>query len=159
MLTQVSGRAGRSKIPGEVIIQTQNEKHFTLQMVLKNDYYGFYNKEAADRKKLGYPPFTRIALIETKDQSEKKARGAIYDFYSELIRYKKWLKISAPAYAVIARLKGYYRFHILIKSNKKDDPGGAILREVILKSFIKFNRKSRYKDVKLFYDIDPQSIM
>ena len=159
LLTQVSGRAGRSKVPGEVIIQTQNEKHFALQMVLKNDYYGFYNKEAADRKKLGYPPFTRIALIETKDQSEKKARGAIYDFYSELIRYKKWLKISAPAYAVIARLKGYYRFHILIKSNKKDDPGGAILREVILKSFIKFNRKSRYKDVKLFYDIDPQSIM
>ena len=159
LLTQVSGRAGRSKVPGEVIIQTQNEKHFTLQMVLKNDYLGFYNKEAADRKKLGYPPFTRIALIETKDQSEKKARGAIYDFYSELIRYKKWLKISAPAYAVIARLKGYYRFHILIKSNKKDDPGGAILREVILKSFIKFNRKSRYKDVKLIYDIDPQSIM
>ncbi len=159
LLTQVSGRAGRSKIPGEVIIQTQNEKHFTLQMVLKNDYFGFYNKEAADRKKLGYPPFTRIALIETKDQSEKKAKGAIYDFYSELIKYKKWLKISAPAYAVIARLKGYYRFHILIKSNKKDDPGGAILREVILKSFIKFNRKSRYKDVKLIYDIDPQSIM
>jgi primosomal protein N' (replication factor Y) (superfamily II helicase) len=159
LLTQVSGRAGRSKVPGEVIIQTQNEKHFALQMVLKNDYYGFYNKEAADRKKLGYPPFTRIALIETKDQSEKKARGAIYDFYSELIRYKKWLKISAPAYAVIARLKGYYRFHILIKSSKKDDPGGAILREVILKSFIKFNRKSRYKDVKLIYDIDPQSVM
>jgi len=159
LLTQVSGRAGRSKAAGEVILQTQNEKHFTLQMVLKNDYFGFYNKEAADREKMGYPPFTRIALIETKDQSEKKARGAIYDFYSELIRYKKWLKISAPAYAVIARLKGYYRFHILIKSNKKDDPGGAILREVILKSFIKFNRKSRYKDVKLIYDIDPQSIM
>ncbi|MCH8033984.1 MAG: primosomal protein N' [Bacteroidetes bacterium] len=159
LLTQVSGRAGRSQVPGEVIIQTQNEKHFTLQMVLKNDYFGFYNKELADRQKMGYPPFTRIALIETKDQSEKKARGAIYDFYNELKKYKKWLNISSPAYAVIARLKDNYRFHILIKSSKDDDPGGAVLRKAILNSFVEFNRKSRYKDVKLFYDIDPQSIM
>ncbi|MGB5847196.1 MAG: primosomal protein N', partial [Ignavibacteriaceae bacterium] len=128
LLTQVSGRAGRSKVPGEVIIQTQNEKHFALQMVLMNDYFGFYNKELADRQKLGYPPFTRIALIETKDQSEKKARGAIYDFYNELKKFKKWLNISSPVYAVIARLKGNYRFHILIKSSKDDDPGGAVLR-------------------------------
>ena len=152
LLTQVSGRAGRSQVPGEVIIQTQNEKHFALQMVLKNDYYGFYNKELADREKLGYPPFTRIALIETKDQS-------INDLYSELKKYKKWLNISTPAYAVIARLKGNYRFHILIKSSKESDPGGAVLRKAILDSYIEFNRKSRYKDVKLFYDIDPQSIM
>lgn len=159
LLTQVSGRAGRSQVPGEVIIQTQNEKHFALQMVLKNDYFGFYNKELADRQKMGYPPFTRIALIETKDQSEKKARGAIYDFYNELKKFKKWLNISSPTYAVIARLKGNYRFHILIKSSKDDDPGGAVLRKAILDSFVEFNRKSRYKDVKLFYDIDPQSIM
>jgi primosomal protein N' (replication factor Y) len=159
LLTQVSGRAGRSQVPGEVIIQTQNEKHFALQMVLKHDYFGFYNKELADREKMGYPPFTRIALIETKDQSEKKAKGAIYDYYNELKKFKKWLNISSPTYAVIARLKGNYRFHILIKSSKDDDPGGAVLRKAILDSYVEFNRKSRYKDVKLFYDIDPQSIM
>jgi primosomal protein N' (replication factor Y) len=159
LLTQVSGRSGRSKTPGEVIIQTQNEKHFALQMVLKNDYFGFYNKELADRRKLGYPPFTRLALIEAKDQSEKKAKGAIKDYHNQLIRYKKWLKISDPAYAVIARIKGNYRFHILIKSNKEDDPGGGILRKAILDSFVEFNKSSRFKDVNLFYDIDPQSIM
>jgi len=159
LLTQVSGRAGRSKVPGEVIIQTQNEKHFALQMVLKNDYFGFYNKELADRKKLGYPPFTRLALIEAKDMSEKKARGAIYDYHFHLNRYKKWLKVSDPTYAVIARIKGYYRFHILIKSRKEDDPGGGILHKAILDSFVEFNKSSRYKDVNLFYDIDPQSIM
>ena len=159
LLTQVSGRSGRSKTPGEVIIQTQNEKHFSLQMVLRNDYYGFYSKELDDRKKMDYPPFVRIALIETKDQSEKKAKGAIDDFYKELIKYKKWLNISSPAYAVIARLKGNYRFHILIKSSKETDPGGAVLRKAIIDSFVEFNRRSRYKDVKLFYDVDPQSIM
>ena len=50
-------------------------------------------------------------------------------------------------------------YDFLIKSGKDDDPGGAVLRKAILDSFVAFNRKSRYKDVKLFYDIDPQSIM
>jgi primosomal protein N' (replication factor Y) len=159
LLTQVSGRSGRSKVPGEVVIQTQNEKHFTLQMVLANNYDGFYQREITDREKLGYPPFTRIALIEAKDESEKRAEGAINDFYNELIKYKKWLNISSPAYAVISRLKGFYRFHILIKSSKETDPGGGILRKAILNAFVEFNKKSRYKDVRMIYDIDPQSVM
>lgn len=159
LLTQVSGRAGRSKVKGEVIIQTQNEKHFTLQKVVQNDYRGMYLKEIADREKMGYPPFTRIALIEAKDLDNRKAEGAINDFYRELSVYSKWLKVMEPSTAVLARLKGYYRYHILIKSAREVDPGGAILRKAILNAFSEFNRKSRYRDVKLIYDIDPQSIM
>jgi primosomal protein N' (replication factor Y) len=159
LLTQVSGRAGRSKVSGEVIIQTQNEKHFALQMVLGNNYEEFYQKEIADREKLGYPPFKKIALIETKDQSEEKAKGAINDFHVELKKFGKWLDISKPSPAIIARLKGNYRFHILIKSSKEKDPGGGILRKAILDSFVEFNRKSRYRDIRLFYDVDPQSVM
>ncbi len=159
LLTQVSGRAGRSKVAGEVIIQTQNEKNFTLQKVLMNDYNGFYQKEIFHRENMGYPPFTRLCLIETKDKIEEKARGAAEDFYRELIRYKKYLKITSAAPAVIARLKGNYRFHILIKSVKETDPGSKILRQAVLNSFVEFNRKSRYRDVKLIYDVDPQSIL
>jgi primosomal protein N' (replication factor Y) (superfamily II helicase) len=159
LLTQVSGRSGRSKVEGDVIIQTMNEKHFALQKVLQNDYKGFYQREISDRQKMGYPPFTRLALIETKDQSNDKAKGAITDFYRELIKFKKWLKISDPHSAMIARLKGQYRYQILIKSFKENDPGGGVLRKAILDSFVEFNRKSRYRDVRLIYDVDPQSIM
>ncbi len=158
LLTQVSGRSGRSKVEGEVIIQTMNEKHFALQKVLMNDYAGFYQREISDREKMGYPPFTRLALIETKDQSNEKAKGAITDFYKELLKYKKWLKISDPHSAMISRLKGSYRYQILIKGIKGSDPGGAVLRKSILDSFVEFNRKSRYRDVRLIYDVDPQSI-
>lgn len=159
LLTQVSGRAGRSSVAGEVIIQTQNEKNFTLQKVLMNDYNGFYQKEIFSREKMGYPPFTRLCLIETKDTKEEKARGAAEDFYKELIKYKKYLKITSASPAVIARLKGNYRFHILIKSSKETDPGSKILKLAVLNSFVEFNRKSRYRDVKLIFDVDPQSIL
>src|SRR5690606_38507863 len=159
LLTQVSGRSGRSKVEGEVIIQTMNEKHFALQKVLQNDYKGFYKREISDRQNLGYPPFRRLALIETKDQSNEKAKGAITDFHKAIVKYKKWLKISDPHSAMIARLKGQYRYQILIKSTKESDPGGGILRKAILDSFVEFNRKSRYRDVRLIYDVDPQSIM
>ncbi|MBK7631392.1 MAG: primosomal protein N' [Ignavibacteriales bacterium] len=159
LLTQVSGRAGRSKVEGEVIIQTYNEKHFVLRKVLENDYYGFYEKEKSDRENMGYPPFTRIALIETKDTSMDKAQGAAYDFYKEIIRYKNYLKISDPTTAQIFKLLNNFRYHILIKSDKENDPGGAILRKAILEAWVEFNKKSRYKDVKLYYDVDPQSIV
>ncbi len=159
LLTQVSGRAGRSSTAGEVIIQTQNEKNFTLQKVLMNDYDGFYQKEIFSREKMGYPPFTRLCLIETKDKDEEKAKGAAKDFHTELARYSKYLKITSAAPAVIARLKGNYRFHIMIKSSKDTDPGSKILRQAVINSFIEFNRKSRFRDVRLVFDVDPQSVL
>jgi len=159
LLTQVAGRSGRSKVEGEVVIQTQNEKNFTLKKVLAGDYRGFYEKEIRDRQQMGYPPFTRLCLIETKDPVEERSRGAIFDYFNELKAYSKYLKITPPSTALIARLKGNYRFQILIKSSREIDPGGGILRKAVLDSFVEFNKKSRFKDVKLFYDVDPQSIM
>lgn len=159
LLTQVAGRSGRSKVEGEVIIQTKNDKHFVIQKVLLNDYDGFYKREILDREKHGYPPFSRLALIEAKDKSEQKAKGAAIDFRKALRKFEKQLKISEPTTALIYKLKGFYRYHILIKSFRNIDPAGKTLRNAILGAFAEFNRVSRYKDVRLFYDIDPQSIM
>lgn len=159
LLTQVSGRAGRSKIEGEVVIQTQNDKHFVLQKVLQNDYDGFYKKEILDREHRGYPPFMRLAVIEAKDKEEKKALGAMKEFYNELLAFKKYLKITSPTSAVIARLKGEYRFQIVLKTDRVTDPSGSILRKAISESFMRFNRKTKIKDIKIFFDIDPQSIL
>ena len=159
LLTQVAGRAGRSKVEGEVVIQTQNEHNFTLQRVLHNDYTGFYQREIEIRERTGYPPLTHICLVETKDLDLEKAKNALADFYREIFAYKKWLIISKPSAAIIARLKGFYRFHIIIKSKKETDPGGKILRKAVLNSFIEYNRKSRYREIKLYFDMDPQSIM
>jgi len=159
LLTQVSGRAGRADKKGEVIIQTQNSKNFVLQKVVENDYKGFYEKEIDLREKGEYPPFTRIGLIEIKDEKEDRARGAIKEIANYLKKYSKGLKVSPPTEAVIYKIKGNYRFNILIKSSKKIDPSGKLLRNALLNSYIEFNQKSKFKDVKVILDIDPQSIL
>jgi len=159
LLTQVSGRAGRSDKKGEVLIQTQNDLNPTLQKVLHYDYEGMYNNEISFREKLNYPPFARLALIEAKDLNEKRTKGAVDELFNFLTSFKKWITISKPTPAIIFRIKGFYRYQILIKSEKTSDPGGAILRKAIFESVTKFKQKSIFKDVKILYDIDPQSIM
>jgi primosomal protein N' (replication factor Y) len=159
LLTQVSGRSGRSDKEGEVVIQTQNQKHFVLQKILANDYMGFYEREIGLRQQGEYPPFIHIGLIEMKDEKEKHVREAINEFYSYLQKYWKGLKITPPTEAIVYKIKGSYRFQILLKSLKKNDPSGKLLRSAILNTFVEFNQKSRYRDVKLIIDIDPQSII
>ncbi|MBX3009660.1 MAG: primosomal protein N' [Melioribacteraceae bacterium] len=158
LLTQVSGRAGRSGKEGEVIIQTQNHKHFVLQKVVEYDYEGFYEKEILLREQSGYPPFSKIGLIEIKDENETRARAAINEFYGYLCKYGKSLIITPPGEATIFKVKGSYRFQIILKSSRKRDPSGKILRNAIIQSFIEFNQKSKFKDVRLIIDVDPQSV-
>lgn len=159
LLTQVSGRAGRSTAPGEVLIQTQDHKHFVLQKVLANDYNGFYASELNLREQGGYPPFTRLALIETKDTDEDNARGAANDFYKYLLKYKNYLHLSEPNPALIAKIKTQYRFHLIVRTHKSKDPAGKTLRKAILEAYTEYNQKSRYKDIRLTIDIDPVGVM
>ncbi len=159
LLTQVSGRAGRSKNPGEVLIQTVNKDHFVLKKVLLNDYIGFYESELDLRKKHHYPPFIRLCLIEAKDEKDKNANGAIRDFHKFLTKYEQGILISPPAEALIHMLKGQFRYHLLIRSSKRIDPSGKILRTAVENAFADFNQKSRFRDVKIQFDIDPQSVI
>jgi len=159
LLTQVSGRAGRSEKKGEVIIQTTNHQHFVLQKVLTTDYLSFYNKEIKLREQNGYPPFTRLCLIEAKDKDAKNAKQAAKDFYNFLVKNNRRTIISPPTEAIIAKIKSFYRFQILVKSSRKIDPSGKLLRKTVLDSFIDFKQQSRYRNVRLIIDVDPQSVM
>ena len=159
LLTQVSGRSGRSKVEGEVIIQTQNHKSFVLQKVLTNDYQGFYENEIMLRQQNSYPPFARIAMVEVKDEDDKKGRQAINDFYRILQKFSYNIILLPPNEAVIAKIKGIYRFQIMLKSLRKIDPNGRMLRNALNNAFIEFNRVSKFRDVKIYFDIDPQSVL
>ncbi len=159
LLTQVAGRSGRSKEEGEVIIQTQNHKNFVLQKILENNYKDFYESEIMIRQQNLYPPFSRIVLVEVKNEDNQKAKQATNDFFRRLMKYGDKLQVFPPNEAVISKIKGIYRYQILIKTLKKSDPNGRILRNAIMNAYTDYNQKSRFREVRINFDVDPQSIM
>lgn len=159
LLTQVAGRAGRSSNAGEVVVQTQNDQHFVLQKFLANDYNGFYEKELKDRDETRYPPFCRLCLIEMKDTDDKKVLDAIKDLHRILKSYDKFIKISAPTSAIIAKLKNFYRYQIVLRSERQSDPGGAKLRKIVTDAIAAFHSKSIFSSMPISIDIDPSDIL
>ena len=161
LLTQVSGRAGRSTLSGEVVIQTLQPHHTSLQHVPAQDYKGFYQDEISSRKELNYPPFSRLILIEFKGKRENEVVLHAREFTNLLRKQSRSYIVLGPAAAAISKMKGYYRWHILIKSVKSKDPSGnhvhANLREVISK--YKSSIYGKVKGVKMSVDVDPVSLM
>lgn len=130
LLAQVSGRAGRSNLPGEVILQTFNPDNFTLKCVQKNDYMEFYNYEMNNRHKLDYPPYYYITSVKIASKD--------YDLASkEIVKVKKYLQdridkktiILGPTTATMFKMNNIYRFQIIIKY-KKDDNLMKTLKEL-----------------------------
>jgi primosomal protein N' (replication factor Y) len=74
LLTQVSGRAGRGDVEGEVFVQSFTPFHPAIQYARRHDYLGFYDQEMEFRGQLKYPPATRIALITVKGRNEEKVK-------------------------------------------------------------------------------------
>ncbi|NUN08480.1 MAG: primosomal protein N' [Ignavibacteriaceae bacterium] len=159
LLTQVSGRAGRRQEPGEVVIQTQNDKSFVLQKVIHGDYYGFYEKEIYDRQTRNYPPFSRMCMIEIKHSNPQIAGKAINDLYKTLISFNAGVKISPPSSAVIFKLRGECRYQIMLRSNRNFDPSGSILRKLVRDSLSHAAKHNLVSNVRVLVDPDPQSIL
>ena len=130
LLSQVSGRAGRGDIPGEVIIQTFNPDNYTLKCVQENDYHKFYNYEMNNRHKLDYPPYYYLTSVKIASKD--------YDLASkEIIKVKNYLFknlsqdsiILGPTTASVFKMNNIYRFQIIIKY-KKDPSLMKTLKEL-----------------------------
>jgi len=126
---------------------------------LDNNYKAFYENEILLRQQNYYPPFSRIAIVEIKNEDEQKAKQAAIDFNKRLMKFSDKLIILPPNEAIIAKIKGIFRYQIMIKSLRRTDPNGKILRNALMNAFADYNQKSRFRDVKLYFDIDPQSVI
>lgn len=161
LLTQVAGRAGRSSLTGEVIIQTCQPRHETLQFVLTHDFASFYRHEMAYRQELSYPPFSRLALIEFKGEKEEEVMRHADAFASELKSRRHSLVVLGPAAAAIPKLKGSHRWHVVVKAMKTADPSGRRLHQLLKDSTNAYERSAlgRSARVRMTLDIDPQGMM
>jgi len=136
LLSQVAGRAGRGEAMGRVLIQTYHPEHFVFQAVRDQDYPGFFARELEGRKKLGYPPFTRLALVRLSGPEEdavSRAALRLTEALKEVVRQDHNLqdrvRILGPAPPLLARLKGRYRWQLLVKSYGRQ-PLARVLEQV-----------------------------
>lgn len=116
LLSQASGRAGRSNIKGEVIIQTFNPDNQTLQCVKNHDYETFYQNEMKIRKTLSYPPYYYLASIKVVSKDYEMARDEslkVANFLKKNLSLES--KVIGPTTAAMFKVNNTYRFHILIK--------------------------------------------
>jgi len=125
LLSQVAGRAGRGTLGGRVIIQTYSPEHYAIQAAAKHDYALFYDKEIAYRRQLCNPPFTRLVSFvysHTNDalcqrEAERMGRLLIEEGDSRGIAD---LDVIGPAPAFIHRLRGRFRWQLILRGSEPD---------------------------------------
>ncbi len=154
LLTQVAGRAGRGKLPGEVIVETYYPEHYAIQHAALQDYAGFYEKEAHFRRMLHYPPYTALANVLVRSRSREKAiqwSRALGVFFAPY--ENQGMKILGPAAAPFARLRQEYRFQFLLKT-----PRRSILTQALSGCF-EFCVKNGIPETAIIVDVDPTNLL
>ncbi|RAK23318.1 replication restart DNA helicase PriA [Anoxybacillus vitaminiphilus] len=120
LLTQVSGRAGRHELPGEVVIQTYTPEHYSVELAAKYDYEMFYQREMRIRKLHGYPPFYYLALITVSHPELTKAVATTEKITAHLRNHlSSETMILGPVASPIARLNDRYRYQCMIKYKRE----------------------------------------
>ncbi len=117
LLVQCSGRAGRGKNKGKVIVQTYNIENYIFQFFKNYDFEGFYEKELEFRKLAKYPPFYNLAHIILEGNTENKVQKNIKKLF-EKINQSDIIKIG-PSKSPIFKIRNKYRYSILLKSKSK----------------------------------------
>jgi primosomal protein N' (replication factor Y) (superfamily II helicase) len=127
LLTQVSGRAGRGELPGKVLVQTYHPDHYAIQFAAKHDYPGFVAKEMQYRRWMHYPPFAVLAnvVIQSEKLEEATAWAGTLARWFQQARLDK-LRVLGPAAAPIMRLKRIYRYHFVLKAEKRQALGATL---------------------------------
>jgi primosomal protein N' (replication factor Y) len=154
----VSGRAGRSELSGEVLIQTLQPEHAAIRMSVAHDYESFYTLELADRLPLLYPPDSRLILIEFRGEQEAEVESQAMKFASLLPERASFYERIGPAAPAIAKLRGQYRWHLLIKNLKSEDPTGERIRRQITGALELYQKRFASRAVSVIVDVDVQGV-
>ena len=157
LLTQVAGRAGRSTLKGEVVVQTHQADHPTLLHVVAHDYLGFYREESASRRELAYPPFARLVLVELRGPDAAHVEQAARSLGERLKGTDGWFTVLGPAPAVIARVRNNYRWHTVLKYAREQDPGGTRMQALL--RTLEQERTQRTGEIRIAIDVDPVGLL
>jgi len=153
LLTQVSGRAGRSDSCGEVIIQTYSPEDYAIKYAAAHDYTGYFGIENDNRRQLGYPPWGRLVRITVQGRSEKDVTTLISGIAARIRSVAdKSITLLGPSPAVLERMNNESRYTILLKS-----PTAAHLGALLRDLRTKFRKIPA--ELNMIIDVDPVNML
>ncbi len=154
LLTQAAGRAGRGDKKGNVIVQTYQPEHYSIQTAARQDYDAFYEEEIAYRDLLRYPPISHMMSVQV--QSKDEAEGMQF---SNRLRAMMEMKKTpgavfiGPAAAAIGKINDVYRMAVYVKM---DDYEGLTAYKDMLEAFIRDQEdQGRLRNISVQFDFDP----
>lgn len=153
LLTQVAGRSGRGTTPGRVLVQSAFPGHYAIQHVVRHDYDGFFASEIEFRSKFRYPPIAGMVAILVRGEElprVEKAAITIGKRLEERVRTISDARVQGPAPAPLARIKGVFRYQVLVRSTER-----AKLRRAVDDAL----STALPPGVDLIVDVDPINIL
>lgn len=151
LLSQVTGRAGRTGLKSHGLLQTYQPQHPVMQAIVSGDASAFYEREILEREKAALPPFGRLASIivsaDTRGEAETHARGL-----RAAAPPATGIMLLGPAEAPLALIRGRHRFRLLVHGRRNSD------MQSFLRALLANGPKER-GNVHVQLDIDPQSFL
>ena len=158
LISQASGRAGRGKNPGRVILQSYQPEHYAVKAAVANDYEAFYQADLEQRKQGYYPPFSRIlrlvfAAPEEAD-AQKEAQNAAALIEEKLERYEESTAVLLSP-APFERLYDKFRWHVVVKYHPTDPEPHRLLHQAV----DELMNENDFANVRLSVDFSPSSLL
>jgi len=154
LLTQVSGRAGRGELPGKVLVQTYHQDHYAIQFAAKHDFHAFVEKELKYRRWMHYPPYAALAnfIIQSPRLEEAAGWAAVLGRWFQSTQHDG-VRVLGPATAPLAKVRRIYRFHFVLKAEKRQALARALRAAVAHAEMLGIPRRN------LIVDVDAVSLM
>jgi primosomal protein N' (replication factor Y) len=153
LLSQVAGRAGRGEKKGNVIVQTYNPEHYTLQMASRHEYELFYQTDMIFRNKMKYPPFSYMSSITVLCVKADQACILADNIFEHLKNYKDF-ELLGPALPYLFKENEKIRVKILVKSKNHD-----LIRDVFNDINKKFAKEAKERKCSVVFDIDTYHLL
>lgn len=153
LLTQAAGRAGRGRAHGEVVIQTYNPEHYSIQMAATQDYERFYEEEMNYRELMGYPPAQQMMAVLVSGADEKMLETGMYYLkeYMERLARTRELRIVGPTSPHIGKIKDIYYRMLYVKSESY-----AVLVDVKDRTEQYIELNPGFSKMKIQFDFNPE---
>lgn len=152
MLVQVAGRAGRRNEQGQVFIQTSDAANPLLKFISSQDYSGYYEYELEQRRRFGYPPFTKIIMLYVKHREEAEAARLATRYAGELQKVFG-TRVLGPAKPSVARISNYYIQTIMLKIEALASM--IKVKKLLFEIYSRMAADRSFRNAQVYYDVDP----